>query len=74
MRHSVFGNRAHRVAAAMSVLGFLLLASPAAADFGEAFDLYVAEDFGTARRLIEPDADRGHPAAQWLLGTMYLLG
>jgi hypothetical protein len=48
------GSRTRSVTRMMSLLGSLflagLLAGPAAADFGQAFDLYVAEEFDKARR------------------------
>tara|TARA_A100001037_G_C15149755_1_gene638421 strand:+ start:3052 stop:3378 length:327 start_codon:yes stop_codon:yes gene_type:complete len=52
----------------------LLAAGPATANFSKAFDLYNAGKFEKARNLAQPDAHRGNPAAQWLVGTMYLLG
>ncbi len=44
------------------------------ASFATAFERYNAKDSEAARIEAEPDAERGNPAAQWLLGTIYLLG
>jgi len=52
----------------------IVAAGSASAGFSDAFEKYIARDYTAARAAAEPDAQRGNPAAQWLLGTMYLLG
>jgi TPR repeat protein len=64
-----------RLAAPFAAALFCMLAAvPVHAGFSEALESYVANNFSRAFVEAETAAERGNPAAQWLLGTMYLLG
>ena len=52
----------------------LIMVTPASAGFSDAFEKYNAKQYADALAVVEPDANSGNPAAQWLLATMYLLG
>lgn len=60
--------------AAVALTVSLATALPAKAGFTEAFNHYVGLNYVAARAEAEPAAARGNPAAQWLMGTMYLFG
>lgn len=62
------------IGAAATTFLTLLAAAPTSAGFSEAFNNYLSKDYEAARSAAWPDAECGNPAAQWLLGTMYLLG
>lgn len=62
------------IGAAATIIFALMAVGPASAGFSEAFDQYLSKDYEAARLAARDDAERGNPAAQWLLGTMYLLG
>lgn len=52
----------------------LVTNTSAFAGFRDAFEQYNAQNYAAARREADPDPERGNPAAQWLLGTSFLLG
>src|SRR5690606_20331039 len=60
-----------RVAA---VLAALLLAGPAQADYAQAFEAYVAKDYGKAFELATASAKDGDFRAEAMLGALYFEG
>ncbi len=63
----------HRIAIFTLLLPFITI-EPAVAGFDEGLDAYRSGDYAAALIELQPLADQGHPAAQAVLGEMYLTG
>ncbi len=57
-----------------ALVAFLLVATPAQADFDDGVEAYRGGDYKTAFEEFKPLADEGHADAQYFLGVMYGVG